>query len=87
MFQSYAPTQPSQVAASLPEQAVPLPSRQAQRAAEKYAASSETFEGRLQGDLEIEEIKVELTRETYKRKFHHLICWEEKEHIDILGNK
>lgn len=52
-----------------------------------YAASSERFEGRLQEVLDITEIEVELTRENYKSKFHNLICWEEKRHIEILGSK
>ena len=57
------------------------------RGGSEYAASSETFEGRLQEELDIREIKVDLTQHNYKRKFHNLICWEEKTHIEILGNK
>ena len=54
---------------------------------EWYAASEESFEGRLQQELNLSEIQVELDRHNYKRKFHHLICWEERKHIEILGNK
>ena len=37
--------------------------------------------------LTIADIKQELTRGNYKEKFHKLLCWEEKEHIDILGKR
>ena len=37
--------------------------------------------------LDIADIQQELTRETYKEKFHKLLCWEEKEHIDILERR
>ena len=37
--------------------------------------------------LNIADIQQEVTRENYKEKFHKLLCWEEKEHIDILGNR
>ena len=57
------------------------------KSADWYAASEVTFEGRLKQDLDIAEIQVELGRKNYKRKFHNLICWEEKRHIEILGNK
>ncbi len=53
----------------------------------KSAASNETFEERVKSELRIESIQMELTASTYKDKFHNLICWEEKEHIDILGEK
>ncbi len=32
-------------------------------------------------------IRSELTRENYKEKFHHLLCWEEKEHEKILADR
>ncbi len=35
-------------------------------------------------DLSMDEISYELTRENYKRKFHHLLCWEEQEHCNVL---
>ena len=37
--------------------------------------------------LNIADIQQEVTRQNYKEKFHKLLCWEEKEHIDILGNR
>ena len=52
-----------------------------------YAASGITFQERLQQELNLADIQVELCRDNYKRKFHHLICWEEKTHIEILGEK
>ena len=54
---------------------------------ELYAAKKETFQGRLKGKLIIDEIEVELDSSNYKRKFHHLICWEERRHIQVLGEK
>ncbi len=32
-------------------------------------------------------IRSELTRENYKEKFQHLLCWEEKEHEKILADR
>jgi len=29
-------------------------------------------------------IRCELTRDNYQRKFHHLLCWEEREHCRML---
>lgn len=52
-----------------------------------YAASEETFHGRLKGELNLSEIEVELDRYNYKRKFHNLICWEERAHIELLREK
>lgn len=52
-----------------------------------YAASEETFEGRLKGELRLGEIEVELDRHNYKLKFHNLICWEERAHIERLTEK
>ena len=63
------------------------PSVHTSQRAGSYAASQETFEGRLEADLELAEIQVPLGRNNYKRKFHHLVCWEEKRHIEILANK
>lgn len=54
---------------------------------ERYAASEETFQGRLREVLVLGEIKVELNRLNYRRKFHNLICWEERRHIEILSEK
>ena len=28
-----------------------------------------------------------LTVENYQESFHHLLCWEEKEHMSILANR
>ena len=42
---------------------------------------------RVKEDLDIADIQQELTRENYKEKFHKLLCWEEKEHIDILERR
>jgi exoribonuclease R/predicted ribonuclease YlaK len=28
-----------------------------------------------------------LTLENYKKRFHHLLCWEEKEHVSILSDR
>lgn len=28
-----------------------------------------------------------LTLENYRERFHHLLCWEEKEHIATLSNR
>jgi hypothetical protein len=52
-----------------------------------YAASEETFQGRLKGELRFSEIDVELDRKNYKRKFNNLICWEERAHIERLREK
>ena len=59
----------------------------AHQKAEWYAASEETFEKRLQQELNLADIQVELCQGNYKRKFHHLIYCEEKAHVKILGNK
>lgn len=52
-----------------------------------YAAMATKFLARIQEDLRIEDIKAELTRNNYKEKMHKLLCWEEKAHIEILGQK
>ena len=54
---------------------------------EMYAASKESFHERIKEDLDIEVIQAPLTRENYKKKFHNMICWEEKKHIEILDKK
>ena len=53
----------------------------------QYAAKCSTFMERVEEDLDIADIRQELTRENYKEKFHKLLCWEEKEHIDILERR
>ena len=63
----------------------PVPRQQTVQ--EMYAASKESFSERIKEDLNIEVIQAQLTRENYKKKFHHMICWEEKRHIEILGEK
>ena len=30
-------------------------------------------------------LEEDLTPDNYKDKFHHLLCWEEKEHSDLLS--
>ena len=69
----------------------PIPQRRAvprpQTIQEMYAASKESFKERIEEELNIQVIKAPLTRKNYKEKFHHMICWEEKTHIDVLGNK
>ena len=42
---------------------------------------------RVKETLDIADIQQELTRQNYKEKFHKLLCWEEKEHIDILERR
>ena len=38
-------------------------------------------------ELDERYIQEKLSRENYKRKYHNLICWEEKTHIEILEKK
>ena len=45
------------------------------------------FLQRLEEDLTIADIEKPLTRENYKEKFHKLLCWEEKTHIEILEER
>ena len=54
---------------------------------EMYAASKESFNERVKEELDIEVIRAPLTTDNYKKKFHHMICWEEKRHIEILDEK
>ena len=79
MYQPFPPQSP-------PPAAQPVHPATHQKA-EWYAAGEETFEKRLQQELNLADIQVELCQGNYKRKFHHLICWEEKAHIDILAEK
>ena len=52
-----------------------------------YAAKATKFLTRVQQVLRIEDIRTELTQGNYKEKMHKLLCWEEKAHIEILGNR
>ena len=52
-----------------------------------YAAKATEFLARVQQVLRIEDIHTELTQGNYKEKMHKLLCWEEKAHIEILGEK
>ena len=52
-----------------------------------YAARKIDFLQRLEEDLTIADIEKPLTRENYKEKFHKLLCWEEKTHIEILEER
>ena len=38
-------------------------------------------------ELDVKVLKQELTRENYTEKFHHLLCWEEREHDNILQKR
>lgn len=53
----------------------------------EYAAGKESFSERIKEELDLQVIKAPLTRENYKKKFHNMICWEEKRHIEILDTK
>jgi hypothetical protein len=44
---------------------------------------SESFT-KYKNELDIDRLKQPLIRENYVEKFHHLLCWEEKEHDDLL---
>jgi len=52
-----------------------------------YAAKATDFLARIQEELRLGDIQVELTRDNYKEKLHKLLCWEEKAHIEILGGR
>ena len=43
------------------------------------------FYQQFEGQLSVNVIQNELTAENYKEKFHHLLCWEEKEHERLLA--
>ena len=47
---------------------------------------SESF-NKYKNELDIDQLKQPLTRENYVEKFHHLLCWEEKEHDDLLKQR
>ena len=47
---------------------------------------SESFT-KYKNELDIDRLKQPLTRENYVEKFHHLLCWEEKEHDDLLKQR
>lgn len=50
-----------------------------------YTLSSHSESFKMYKDkLCLEAIDCELTRENYKEKFHHLLCWEEMEHCRML---
>ena len=59
----------------------------AQTTQERYAASKESFNERIKEELDPRIIEAPLTRRNYKKRFHNMICWEEKRHIEILENK
>ena len=50
-----------------------------------YAARKTDFLARLKETFA--DIEKPLTRENYKEKFHLLLCWEEKTHIEILEER
>ena len=49
--------------------------------------SHRDFDERVKEVLIEEDLKHDLCRDNYKVQFHKLLCWEEKEHIDILGKR
>ena len=69
------PQEPSQCAASTQVVPVKLPE-----------VHSESFT-KYKSELDIDRLKQPLTRESYVEKFHHLLCWEEKEHDDLLKQR
>ena len=54
------------------------------RAEHTFKSASEYFNSTK---LDISILKKPLTRENYREKFHHLLCWEEKEHSKILSER
>ncbi len=54
---------------------------------QEYPAESLNFYRRIEGELVLADVQQPLTRENYKEKFHNLLCWEEKTHIEILENR
>lgn len=58
-----------------------------QRVKQDYAARKSKFLERIEEELYLEDIQQELTPGNYKKKFHNLLCWEEKTHIEILENR
>ena len=66
----------------------PIPTQESEAGfQDNYAAKATEFLTRIQEVLHIEDIQVELTQSNYKEKMHKLLCWEEKAHIEILGEK
>lgn len=53
----------------------------------KYAAQSSDFLERIKDILDVADVEQPLTRENYREKFHKLLCWEEKRHIEILKER
>ena len=53
----------------------------------EYAAKKNDFADRLEEELVLGDVQVELARTNYKEKFHKLLCWEEKTHIEILEKR
>lgn len=50
-----------------------------------YTLSSHSkFYNIYKDELSVKAIDCDLTKENYKVKFHHLLCWEEKEHCQML---
>lgn len=54
---------------------------------QQYAAKMFRFQDRIQEPLDIEDVKQKLTTDNYKEKFHKLLCWEEKKHIELLEKR
>jgi len=52
-----------------------------------YAASNVYFAERIKEEIDVQVIEESLSVTNYKKKYHNLVCWEEKEHIEILENK
>ena len=38
-------------------------------------------------ELDIDQLKESLTSDNYAKKFHHLLCWEEIEHANLLKQR
>ena len=53
----------------------------------EYSAKSKDFGDRVKEELFEEDLKQKLCRDNYKELFHKLLCWEEREHIEILGKR
>ena len=70
------------------QQPLPSPQRQVSSVRNRgHMPSKADFSTRVQEKLHIEDIQKPLCRKNYKTKFHNLICWEEKRHIEILEEK
>ena len=46
-----------------------------------------TFYEQYKDKLDRKKLMEELTPDNYEEKFHHLLCWEEKEHDDLLKTR